>query len=81
MVLYATAPWANAQEQFNNFARIDRSLAAKLQELGEDQSHDRKLAWAIESGRIYGLRQQKYQMILKRELNKDYAHAPTEAMW
>jgi hypothetical protein len=81
MVLYATAPWANAQEQFNNFARIDRSLAAKLQELGEDQSHDRKLAWALESGRIYGLRQQKCQMLLKRELNKDYAHAPTEAMW
>ena len=83
MVLWATNnAWPGAAEQFNNWARCDRRQAARLAELSEDQSHQNKLAWALESsGRIYGMRQQKCQMLQKRQLNREFAHAPVEAMW
>ena len=83
MVLWATAnAWPSAAEQLNNWARVDRSLGAKLAELSEDQRHQNKLAWALESsGRIYGLRQQRCDMIHKRRLNKEFANAPVEGMW
>jgi hypothetical protein len=73
--------WPGAAEQLNNWARVDRSLGAKLAELSEDQSHQNKLAWALESGRTYGMRQQKCQMLQKRQLNKEFAHPAVEAMW
>ena len=83
MVLWATVnAWPAAAEQFNNWARCDRSQGAKLAELSEEQSHQNKLAWALESsGRVYGLRQQKCHMLLKGQLNKEFAHAPVQAMW
>ena len=74
-------PWAPAQERFNRYVRLDPQLARRLNALTEHQTQDNKLAFAIESGRVYGLRQQKYDMLLKRQLNKDYRHAPTEPMW
>ena len=74
-------PWAPAQETFNKFARIDRQRARRLSYLSEHQARDTKLAFAIETGRIYGLRKQKYEMILKRELNQEYLRPPVEASW
>ena len=47
--------------------------------LSQRQSHDNKLAEAIELGRIYGLQAQKYDMILKRQLNQDKPE--TQDMW
>ena len=38
-----------------------------------------KLASTIELGRIYGLQAQKYDMILKRQLNQDKPE--TQEMW
>ena len=82
MVMWCRAdPWAGAQAQANNFARIDRNLARKLEELQGHQSHETKLVWALESYRCYGLRTQKCDMLQKRELNKQFAHAPAEPMW
>ena len=81
MVLGATTSWPIAQEQYNNFARQDKSLAAKLQELSEQQTHANKLAWALESGACYGLRSKRYDMLRKKQLNKDLAHPPVEPMW
>ena len=60
---------------------MDQRLGRQLAELSKLQAHDNKLAFALESGRIYGLRQQKYDMVLKRELNKDYRRPPVEKMW
>lgn len=70
-------PWATAAERMNRFARMDRSLARDLAELSKHQARDDKLASAIESGRVYGVRQQKYDMTLRRELNKDWRQPPT----
>ena len=74
-------PWSSAQELFNKNARIDRTVARRLGALSKHQAYDDKLAFAVEAGRCYGLRQQKYDMLLKRELNKDWRRAPTEHSW
>ena len=74
-------PWLLPAEVLNRFARLDRSLADKLKVLSELQARDNKLAFAIESGRIYGLRQQKFNMTLKKQLNRQWRKAPTEAPW
>ena len=82
MVMLGTAdPWEGAAGRLNNFARMDRSLAGKLNQMSQDQSDEDKLAAALESGRVYGLRTQKCEMLLKRQLNKEWVKAPTEAPW
>jgi len=74
-------PWAGAQEAFNKFARQDREVAQKLNNLSQHEARDNKLAFAIEEGRVYGLRQQKYDMVLKKQLNRDYKRPPVAPMW
>jgi hypothetical protein len=74
-------PWAPAQERFNRNARMDRQQAMRLNALSVHQSSDDKLAYDVEAGRIYGLRQQKYDMLLKKQLNLDYRKPPVEHMW
>ena len=76
---YTDDPWQPAQAHFNKFARIDHSLGQRLRMLSHRQSHDNKLASAIELGHIYGLQAQKYDMILKRQLNQDKPE--TQEMW
>jgi len=72
-------PWMGPQQVFNKFSRIGRELASRLNSLNSHQAKDDKLAFAIESGKIYGLQQQFYEMRLKRKLNQQ--HPPTEDMW
>ena len=74
-------PWAPAGETFNRFARMDRHLARKLNALSEQQAYDEKLASAIESGRVYGLRTQALQMHCKKYLNADMRDPPVEKMY
>ena len=74
--------WMTASEYLNRFARMDHSLAKRLNNLSEHQAREEKLASAIESGRIYGLRAQKCDMYLKRQLPGRFRQAsPVEKMW
>jgi hypothetical protein len=50
---------------------VDSRLAKQLNELSEDQSAEVKLAHAIEHGSCYGLQQQYYQMVLRRQLTRE----------
>ena len=50
---------------------MDSHLANRLNELSKQESSDVKLAHAIEAGRCYGLQQQYYNMILRRQLNRE----------
>jgi hypothetical protein len=52
-----------------------------LNQLSDHQANDDKLAWAIESGRVYGLRQQKCNVRLQKGLNREFHRAPAEPMW
>jgi hypothetical protein len=81
MAMMGQGPWAPAQEAFNKFARMDRRLAVQLGQLSKAQAHDDKLAWALESGRIYGMRQYRCQAILRKELARDWRHPPVEEPW
>jgi hypothetical protein len=81
MAMMGMGPWAPAQETFNRFARMDSQLGRKLADLSAQQARDDKLAFAIEAGRVYGLRTQKLNMNLKKELYKDWKYSPTEPMW
>ena len=81
MAMSGAGPWAKASETFNKFARMDPHLASQLNELSKHQAYETKLANAIESGRIYGLRTQALAMIHKKELHSDMRHPPTERIW
>lgn len=74
-------PWATAGERLNKFVSQDPSLGQKLKELSTDQARDNKLAFALEAGRVYGLRQQYYDMKLQRGLNKETEQEHTEENW
>ena len=72
-------PWATAAERLNRFVSQDPRLGQKLKELSEDQARDNKLAFALEAGRIYGLRQQYYDMKLQRGLHREAQNHTEEA--
>ena len=79
-ILTQTAdPWTGIQQSANKYAREDPALGHILADLSKHQSHDDQLAWALESGRCYGMRQQFYQMYQKRLLNRQTAK--TQEMW
>ena len=74
-------PWASASQKLSQFARTDTSVAKRLNRLGETQAHQTKLAFAIEEGRIYGLRQEKLNNILRRQLEKAMRRPPVQNPW
>ena len=64
-------PWPTVSDRLNKYVRMDPSLANRLNELSQHQAGDDKMAFAIEAGRCYGLQQQYYHMILRKQLNRE----------
>jgi hypothetical protein len=60
--------WQTAAERMNRFANVDLGLRHKLCELSKAEARDDKIAVKLEEGRSYGVRQQYYDTILKRQL-------------
>ena len=54
---------------------------AARERLIEIRAHGLKLANAQESGRIYGMRQQRYDVVLRRRLSQEWRHPPVEGDW
>ena len=77
-----SADFRNAAERLHQFAHMDPVLRSELNTLCKGQSRDDKIAFKLEEGRIYGLRQEYYDMKLKRDfvrfLRRD---DPTEEHW
>jgi hypothetical protein len=81
MIDVSASPFGGIAERANNFARQDRTLARHLGALSEQEAMDSKLAAAIEAGRVYGIRQQKYDMLLKKQVNQQAKHPLTQPMY
>ena len=45
------------------------------------QSRNEKIAFKLEEGRVYGLRQQYYDFILQRQLGREMQKSHTEPHW
>ena len=74
--------WRSAAERLNQFASMDPSLRRELNTLSMAQARDDKIAFKLEEGRIYGLRQEYYQNKLKRDLARTLRREDlTEAHW
>ena len=74
--------WRSAADRLNEFAHMDPSLRQELNALSKAQARDDKLAFALEAGRIYGLRQEFYDNKLKRDLARTLKRTDiTEEHW
>ena len=74
--------WRSAAERMNDLARIDPSLRQELNALSKAQARDDKIAFKLEEGRTYGMRQQYYQNKLKRDLARTLRREDiTEGHW
>ena len=73
--------WASAAQTMNKFVSQDHRLGQRLAQLSKDQAQNEKVAFALELGRIYGLRTQYYEMALQRGIVKEMKQPHTEAMW
>ena len=60
--------WQTASDRLNRFRTLDPSLGYELSKLCVAASRDDKLAFKLEEGRTYGMRQQYYDNKLKRDL-------------
>ena len=60
--------WRSAADRLNNIASADRATRRKLCELSKAEARDDKLSAKLEEGRTYGMRQQYYDTIQKRQL-------------
>ena len=62
--------WQTASQRLNRFAHMDPGLRKELNALCKAEARDDKIAFKIEEGRVYGMRQQFYENKLKRDLAK-----------
>jgi hypothetical protein len=77
-----SADFRNAAERMHQFVHMDPGLRSELNTLCKGQSRDDKIAFKLEEGRIYGLRQEYYDMKLKRDLGRFLRRDdPTEEHW
>ena len=60
--------WQTASDRLNRFRTLDSDLQYDLARLCKAQSRDDKLAFLLEDGRTYGMRQQFYDSKHKRDL-------------
>ena len=66
----------------NEFASMDPSLRQELNALSKAQARDNKIAFKLEEGRVYGMRQQYYHNKLKRDLARTLRREDiTEEHW
>ena len=74
--------WRSAAERMNEFANVDPSLRRELNVLSMAQARDDKIAFKLEEGRMYGLRQEYYNNKLKRDLARSLRREDiTEEHW
>jgi 2,4-dienoyl-CoA reductase-like NADH-dependent reductase (Old Yellow Enzyme family) len=74
--------WQSASERLHHFISMDADLRHDLVALGKEQARDDKLAFKLEEGRTYGMRQQFYQNKLKRDLARSLRRQDvTEEHW
>jgi len=74
--------WQTASDRLNRFRTIDPSLRYDLSKLCMATSRDDKLAFKLEEGRTYGMRQQYYDNKLKRDLARSLRNTDiTEEHW
>ena len=65
-----SADWQSASDRLNRFRTLDANLRYDLSKLCMEASRDDKLAFKLEEGRTYGMRQQYYDNKLKRDLER-----------
>ena len=74
--------WQTASDRLNCFRTLDSDLQYDLVRLCKAQSRDDKLAFLLEEGRTYGVRQQFYENKLKRDLARTLrVSSLTEEHW
>ena len=74
--------WQSASDRLNRFRFLDANLRSDLSKLCIAQSRDDKLAFKLEEGRTYGMRQQYYDNKLKRDLARTLRRTSiTEDHW
>jgi hypothetical protein len=74
--------WRSMKERLTDFRRLDVGLQQQLTDLYKAQADDEKLAFKLEEGRMYGLRQVYYNTKLARELTRTLASKSiTEDHW
>ena len=66
----------------NQYRSLDAGLQQKLEDLDRDYARNQKLAFKLEEGRSYPLRQQFYEMKMQRALDKQLTKdSITEKHW
>ena len=60
--------WRSAADRLNNIASADYGLRQKLCQLSMAEARDDKVSAKLEEGRSYGMRQQYYDTMLRRQL-------------
>jgi hypothetical protein len=74
--------WRSASEVMNQYAHLNPSIRKELANLNKAQARDDKIAFKLEEGRVYGLRQIYYDYKLKRDLARTLKHSDiTEEHW
>ena len=74
--------WQTASDRLNRFHNLDANLRYDLCVLSKEASRDDKLAFKLEEGRTYGMRQQYYDNKLRRDLARSLRNTDiTEDHW
>ena len=74
--------WQSASERLHRYLSMDPDLQRDLTQLSKAQARDDKMAFKLEEGRTYGMRQQFFENKLRRDLARSLRRQDvTEKHW
>ena len=79
--MQSSSPWQTAPERFNRHVSQDPRLGRALLDTSKQLSQESKIAFRIDEGRQYNLQADKYNMVLKKQLARQWKHPPVQNSW
>jgi hypothetical protein len=74
-------PWIPLSQRVGLHVQQDPRLCQELAELSKRSSYEEKITTALEEWRIFGLRQQMFDMHLRQQLNRLCQRPLAQKMW
>ena len=79
--MQSSSPWQTAPEIFNRHVSQAPRLGRPLLDVSKQLAQESKIAFRIDEGRQYNLQADKYNMVLKKQLARQWKHPPVQNSW
>jgi hypothetical protein len=79
--MQSSSPWQTVSERLNRHVSQDPRLGRALLDVSKQLAQESKIAFRIDEGRQYALQADKYNMVLKKQLARQWKNPPVQNHW